>query len=276
LSALIARGRSPLVVTYHADIFRQRALLFAYKPLVLKCLREADAVIVASERMRQKSPLIRQARIDPHVISYGIDPDRWSKDRVDQAKIAELHRRFGEQFILSVGRLVPYKGLNWLVDAAQQLNAPVVIVGEGISRPALEAQIAALGLQGRVHLVGGVDDDWLAAYFAAASVFVLPSWNRAEAFGIVVLEAQAAGLPVVVTDVGTGTVEAFEPGETGIVIPPRNVPALVRAVNGLLADPATASRMGEAGRLRVGARNSLDSLARSLRPLYESVSRPRV
>lgn len=269
LSTLLARGVSPVVATYHADIFRQRSLLFAYRPLILRMLRAADAVIVASERLRDGSPLVRAARVEPHVIPYGIDTDRWRHVQAAPERVATLRRRFGEKFVLGVGRLVPYKGFNYLIEAAKLLDAPVVIVGDGMSRAALEAQAAALGVEDRVHLVGRVDDAWLRDYFAAATVFALPSWNRAEAFGLVLLEAQAAGLPVVATEIGTGTTEAFEPGETGFSVPPCDPEALADALNQLLRDDELAQMMGAAGEHRVLERNSYETLAQAMRPIYE-------
>jgi glycosyltransferase involved in cell wall biosynthesis len=270
LSALLARGRSPLVVTYHADIFRQRWLLFAYKPLVVQTLRRADAVIVASDRMRESSPLVNAAGVDPIVVPYGIDVDQWQPERAQSPHVNAIRRQFGERFVLAVGRLVPYKGFNYLVDAAAAVELPIVIVGDGVSREALEEYAAERGVADTVHFVGGVSDEWLSAYFAAATMFVLPSWNRAEAFGLVLLEAQAAGLPVIATEVGTGTSEAFEPGTTGLLVPPADPEALANAINKLAGDAALCAEMGAAGRRRVEQRNSLAALGAALRPVYDS------
>jgi rhamnosyl/mannosyltransferase len=104
-----------------------------------------------------------------------------------------------------------------------------------------------------------------------ASALVLPSWNRAEAFGIVLLEAQAAGTPVVATDVGTGTTEAFVEGETGLAIPPNDVGALVEAIERLVGDVELRVRMGDAGRAHVGRQHSLRHLAENLGPIYEQL-----
>jgi glycosyltransferase involved in cell wall biosynthesis len=272
LSALLAGRSVPLVVSYHADIYRQRALLFLYRPLVTAVLRRADVVITGSHALKQRSPLIRQAGVDPHVVEYGIDHAAFSEDRVDRSQIAELRGRYGEEHVVAVGRLVPYKGFDRLVAAASALPCRVVIVGEGISRPALESQIASLGLQDRVHLVGVVGDERLAAHLAAASVFVLPSWNRAEAFGIALLEAQAAGTPVVATDVGTGTEEALVPGETGLMVPPSDTRALVEAITSLLGDPNRRAEMVAAGQRFVRDRHSLESMSAGLRPIYQALA----
>lgn len=272
LSALFARRGAPLVASYHADIYRQRSLLFVYRPLVKALLRAADVVLTGSHALKQGSPLLQEAGVAARVVGYGIDVNRFAAERVDQALVAELRARYGEHHVLSVGRLVPYKGFDRLVAAASALPCSVVIIGDGISHTALQSQIASLGLEERVHLVGRVDDDRLAAHLAAASVFVLPSWNRAEAFGIALLEAQAAGTPVVATDVGTGTGEAFVPGETGIMVPPSDTRALVEAVVSMLDARERRKEMGEAGRRFVQQEYSLEALAGRLRPIYESLA----
>lgn len=274
LSALFARRGARLVASYHADIYRQRWLLFLYRPLVLRVLRAADVVVTASRAVHDRSPLIRQAGVAAEVVKYGIDVARWAPEAVDARLVQELRDRYGERHVLAVGRLVPYKGFDRLVTAAAALDAPVVIVGEGVSRAALESQIRSLGLESRVHLAGAVDDARLVAHMAAATAVVLPSWNRAEAFGIVLLEAQAAGTPVVATDVGTGTTEAFVDGKTGFLVPPNDVEALVTALNRLVDDPSLAAEMGEAGRRHVAEHHSLTTLAATLRPIYERLSAP--
>jgi rhamnosyl/mannosyltransferase len=122
-----------------------------------------------------------------------------------------------------------------------------------------------------VHLVGEVSDAGLASHLAAASLFVLPSTNRAEAFGISLLEAQAAELPVIATDVGTGTTEAILPDQSGRLIPPNDTQALVAAISEVLTDSDRREAMGKAGRQHVELHNSLDALSQRLGPVYEGL-----
>jgi len=121
-----------------------------------------------------------------------------------------------------------------------------------------------------VHLTGRVTEGELIALLAASDCFVLPSTSRAERShrrrG-----AQAMGLPAVVTDTGSGTVEALEDGVTGTIVPPRDPAALHEAVGVLLGDDARRRAMAEAARERAVARHSLPDRAREMSALYRRV-----
>jgi glycosyltransferase involved in cell wall biosynthesis len=270
-SDFASRIRSPLVVSYHADIYRQRALLFLYRHLVIRALRRADVVLTGSARLRDRSQLLREAGVSARIVPYGIDVDRWAPEHADPAAVRELHGRYGHPHIVAVGRLVPYKGFDQLILAARHMHNAVVIIGEGRAREGLERQIRSYGIGDRVHLVGEVSDRHLAEHLAAASLFVLPSTNHAEAFGISLLEGQAAELPVIATDVGTGTVEAFLPGRSGLLVPPNDADALRTAISMLIEQPNLRRLMGKRGRRFVEGRNSLETLADTLRPIYEEL-----
>jgi rhamnosyl/mannosyltransferase len=111
----------------------------------------------------------------------------------------------------------------------------------------------AFGVAGRVHFAGRVSDADLPAYYAAADVFVSASQLRAEAFGIVLLEAMAAGRPIVSTELGTGTSVVNQHGRTGFVVPPSDPHALARAVKVLLANPELRYEFGANAQRRVQA-----------------------
>ena len=271
-SLLMLPSSSPVVVTYHADIYRQRHLLPLYRPLIRRCLRRAQVVVTSSARLREGSPLLRDARAITRVVPFAIDVDWWRPEAADGRVVDDLLAAHEGPFVLAVGRLVAYKGFDRLVEAATELPWNVAIVGEGPLRADLERQIRDLGLQDRVHLAGRVDDERLRAYFTAAGLFVLPSLNRAEAFGVVLLEAQAAGLPVVVTDTGAGSPEAFEPGGSGTLIPPGDREALTAAILDLIGDSARRARFAAAGQARVRERNSLEALAGGLEPIYRELA----
>jgi len=128
-----------------------------------------------------------------------------------------------------------------------------------------------LGVDDRVVFVGAVRDAELPAYYAACDVFVLPSSERSEAFGLVQLEAMAAGKPVVSTELGTGTSFVNVDGETGFVVPARDARALAAAITRLIDEPALRARMGAAGRARVRQEFSLDKMVDRVMALYDNL-----
>jgi glycosyltransferase involved in cell wall biosynthesis len=264
LSALLDHRR-PLICSYHADIVRQARVAPLYRPLVQMCLSRASAVVVGSGRLAETSPFLGEYGQRATVVPYFVDTDRCSPSRVADDDRARLRAHYGSPIVLAVARLVYYKGLHLLIDAARSLDASVVIVGDGPLHGQLRAQARDVA---NVHLVGAVNESELLCHFAVADCFVLPSTSRAESFGIAVVEAQAMEVPAIVTDVGTGTVEAISPRETGLAIPPNDVNVLVAAIGELLGDPTRRKLMGRRGRERAVAQNSVRHGAEKIREIY--------
>jgi len=154
-----------------------------------------------------------------------------------------------------------------------RIPARLVIVGDGPMGPALREQAARLGLAERVHFAGSVSETELHDHLAGAGIGLLPSSTPTEAFGLAMVESMAAGLPVVSTELGTGTSFVNQHGETGIVVPPRDPAALADGILGLLADPAARQRMGDAGRARVRELFTTFAMMRGMDALYEEAVR---
>jgi glycosyltransferase involved in cell wall biosynthesis len=173
--------------------------------------------------------------------------------------------------VVTLARLDPQKGLEHLIDAAALVpGATFVVAGEGSQRGALERRIAERGVGDRLRLLGSRRD--VADLLAAADVFVLPSLF--EGLPLSVLEAMAAGTPVVATAIG-GTDEAVVHGETGLLVPPADPPALAAAVQRLLSDADLARRLTSAARERVERSFSPAAMARRVEQVYERVLRGR-
>ena len=169
--------------------------------------------------------------------------------------------------VLTVARLDPQKNLSDLIRAAAQVpEARFLVAGEGPMRSALESEIRAHALDGRVELLGFRSD--VAELLRACDLFVLPSLF--EGLPLSVLEAMAAGKPVIASRVG-GTDEAVVHGETGILVPPSDPAALARAIRELLADPATAQAYGARGRARVAREFSVDAMVERVSALYDEL-----
>jgi rhamnosyl/mannosyltransferase len=261
-------------------------------------LRRASRILPTSPNYLVSSPFLRRHAARCAVVSLGIDAERFAQ--ADSRKVEAMRaryladrtkRRAGEgeirrpeigpsplqpltpllPSILFVGRLRYYKGLHILLDAMPGVRGRLLIGGGGPERERLERQAAQLGITSRVHFLGDIPDDDLPALFQSADVFVMPAHLRAEALGLAQIEALASGLPCVSTELGTGTSFANRHGETGLVVPPGDAPALAAALNALLADPERRQRFGAAGRRRVAALFTRAHMVDSVEAIYRDV-----
>src|SRR6185295_12987282 len=182
-----------LVIWHHSDLLRPWWALPTYSRFVQQMLYgRADCVIVSSPPLAE-SALVQCAR-RVAVIPFGIDLERYRRtDPERRARIEAIRAAAPGPRLLFVGRLVYYKGLHVLLAAAHKWPGSVMIVGEGPLEAELRAQAATLGLADRVQFVGRVSHDDLPAYYQACGALVLPSIARTEAFGVVQVEAMAAG-----------------------------------------------------------------------------------
>ena len=174
-------------------------------------------------------------------------------------------------YILAIGRLVQQKGFDVLIEAfaaAVSLTHDLIIAGDGPERADLEVLSRKLNLGGRIRFHGRADRPATAALFKGCSFLVLPS--RQEPMGIVNLEAMAAGRAVVASRTG-GVKEIVVDGETGLLVPPGDAPALTKALGRMAGDESMRARMGAAG--YAGARKfTWESVANSYRRIYEAVA----
>jgi len=261
------------VVTYQGDIVRQAALMPIYGMLVGAILDHARAIMPTSPQYLERSEFLRSRRDKCTVIPLGIELDRFTASSVADAAAARLRAKYGTRLILFVGRFRYYKGLDVLMRAMPSVRGRLVLVGGGPEEPRLRAMQAELGLADKIVFAGSVGDDALLAHYRAADVFVLPSTYPSEAFGLVMVEAQACGRAVVCTELGTGTSFVIAHGETGLVVPAGDPVALAAALNRLLDDEPLRAKMGEAGRRRAVALFSVERMVSSVLGVYESVLR---
>ena len=252
LAQLILGRAKPTVISYHSDIVRQRRTGKLYAPLLRKVLQRAALVAVSSPVYIASSPFLRDVQEKCRVIHFGIETERFEETGQVRDDAQRLRSQHGDlPLLLFIGRLRHYKGVDVLIRAMRRIEAHLLIIGTGPMQEAWQDLAREENLADKVFFLGdGSERESLAARYAA-ELFVLPSTNRAEALGIVQLEAMACGLPVVCTELGTGTSYVNRDGETGLVVPPNDLRALAAAINKLLGDPAMRARMGAAGRKRV-------------------------
>ncbi|HEX2093823.1 MAG TPA: glycosyltransferase [Longimicrobiaceae bacterium] len=265
--AYLASGhRGRLVVSYHSDVVRQRVLDAAFRPIVQLLLDRCDAVVAATPNYIESSPMLSRYRHLCQVIPYGIPIQEF---RRRDEEVARIRERFGPRIVLGVGRLVYYKGFEYLVEAMRDVRGHLVIVGDGPLRRPLEERVRALGLEDRVTLLGQVDDT--VPFYQAADVFVLASVARSEAFGIVQLEAMACGTPVVNTALDSGVPYVSRGGESGLTVPPAQPAAMAEAINRLLDDSGLRERYGRVARARAELEFSQEVMVSRFVDLYESL-----
>jgi glycosyltransferase involved in cell wall biosynthesis len=260
--------RLPMVCTYHSDIVRQRLVGAMLGPMHQRFLRSCAAIIVSSPDYLQSSAALQPHRDRCHVIPFGVD---FPSGRDDSPEVTALRARYGPRMVLAIGRLVYYKGFEFLVRALAKVpNAKLVIIGEGPLRGPLETMIRELGLRDRIFLIGRVAAT--EPYYRACELFVLPSIARSEAFGIVQIEAMACGKPVINTQLASGVPYVSLNKVTGITVPPAHADALAAAIQTLLDDDALRHQLGEAARERATEEFSLQRMAARTRQIYTSIA----
>jgi glycosyltransferase involved in cell wall biosynthesis len=213
-----------------------------------------------------------------HYIPFGIDLEKFAPQNEYKNKIREEFNIPPDCFLVgAVGRIHPWKGHRYLVEAAEIItrNEPRIrflIVGDAAFEGHRSFQIELtrlvnkLNLQDKIIFTGSRKD--IPAIMNALDLFVLPSLK--EPFGLVFLEAQACGKPVIATRVG-GIPEAIKDGETGILVKAGDGEALAAAIIHLMSEPATRQRMGVEGRKRVEENFSVQSMVRNTEKLYEMI-----
>jgi glycosyltransferase involved in cell wall biosynthesis len=262
--------RGPLIVTHHSDILGRRHLYRVAAPFVRTMMRRADAIIATSQRYLESSEELRPYKEKCHVIPLGIGQQAFEA-APSLEEVQRIREAFGPRLVLAVGRLVEYKGFAYLIHAMEHLNATLAIIGTGPQASFLSRLVSQLNLQHKVHILGHVPE--LAPYLAAAQVLAMPSITRAEAFGMVQLEAMAAALPVVNTDIQSAVPEVSLHGETGFTVPPADPVALAGAIQSLLENDELRIRMGTAARKRAMRYFGADTINKKVVELYEDVLR---
>lgn len=196
-----------------------------------------------------------------HIVHCGIDPDRYDAPPSHSGKE-----------VLFVGRLAGVKGVPLLLRAVADLTEKhpdlrLTLIGDGPDRAALEALCKQLGLQDRVTFLGYQSQDAVAKALSQADVFALPSF--AEGVPVVLMEAMAAQVPVVTTRIA-GVPELVTDGESGMLVPPGDAPALTQALDSLISDSDMRRAMGAAGRAKVAQDFNMQAEAAWLSNLFQS------
>ncbi len=254
---------APLVVTQHADYPS-----FKYKLPSKYALWRAEAIVVPSRAHIALCTELRGFEEKVQVIPFGIDERRW--------EIVPPPPPGNPPRALFIGHLQAFKGVDFLLRALELVpDLRLDIVGSGPQENRLRTLARALAVEDRVKWYGEYPDEDLPRRMADADFLVLPSVSVEEMFGMVLLEAMAAGRPIITTDVPSGVREVNAPGVTGLEVPMRDVTALADAMRTLAEDSDLRDRLGGAGRARVRQRFSLAAMTDAHLKLYQEVRGPK-
>ncbi|RLF87574.1 glycosyltransferase family 1 protein [Thermococci archaeon] len=268
-------GKATLLTTHSISFYHESSLWKALGltfPLFSHYLSFPHKIIAVSNSA--KAFIEHFTDVPVEIIPNGVDDELFKPLSEDEK--ADVKEKLGLEgrVVLYVSRMSPRKGPHVLLNAFQRIveeidDVTLVMVGTGEMLPFLKAQAKFLGIERRVRFLGYVPGEILPKLYASADVFVLPSITS-EAFGIVILEAMASGVPVVATTVG-GIPEVVRESESGILVPPGDEVALKRAIIKILSDKNLANKLGKAGRKAVEKEYSWKVVVEKIEKVYEEV-----
>lgn len=226
------------IIHWHSDIVKQKISYKFYNPIQQKVLSKADKIIATSSQYLNTSEQLKNHKKKAVIIPLGLNPKRLIVSEKEDEEFLKIKDKINnKKVILSIGRLVEYKGFEYLVEAGRYLEDDkiILIIGGGPLFDYLNEKIKNLNLENRVFLLGRVKN--ISIFMKNCDLFCLPSITRNEAFGLVLVEALYFGKPLVTTNVeGSGMNYVNKDGITGLVVPPRDPKALAEAINKILSD----------------------------------------
>ena len=260
-------SQKKVILHWHSDIIRQKFLLKFYAPFQKIALYRTDCIITTSPNYLQYSPTLQEFAKKVVAIPIGVDSLLKSPESAESAE-----SRRDKKTIFALGRLVKYKGFEYLVESMRYLpDFTLYIAGDGKELANLKAQIKSLHLENRIFLLGKVDRNNATkiAHFNEDSVFVLPSVSRNESFGVVQIEAMSCKMPVVSTNIkGSGVPWVNKDGESGVIVPLCDARAIAEAVLRIMSDYG---RFAEGAKARYETHFTLDKMVDEIIALYDKM-----
>lgn len=276
LACLLSGYKGKVVLWWHSDVVRQKKLLFFYKPIMLRMLKRADAIIVATQGHIDGSAYLKPFREKCHIIPFGVEKrieeaaDHYmacQKEIENEEQKEEMPIRF-----LFVGRFSYYKGCEVLLEAFVNVdNAELIMAGSGGMEKELKKKAKTLGISNKVFFTGNLSEEELCRQYTECDVLVLPSIARSEAFGIVQIEAMAFGKPVINTNLPSGVPYVSRNQETGLTVEPGNVEQLTRAMQWMTTHEEERLKMGKKARERMKAEYSMEAMISRTLELYRAL-----
>ncbi len=262
IGCLMSGFKGKVILSWHSDIVKQKKLMLLYKPFMNRLLKRADKIVVATQGHIDGSDYLKPYVEKCVIIPYGIDLSKYKSTEKNILKCTYKNSKK----ILFMGRLVYYKGVEVLIKAFETVrNCELFIVGSGKLEEELKKNESD-----RVHFLGVLSDKDIQSALNDCDIFVLPSCEKSEAFGIVQMEAMAYGKPVINTNLPTGVPFVSLNGQTGITVPVGDSNSLAKAIQTLADNDELRKKYGENGLKRVKNVFSIEKMLESLYNLYEN------
>jgi glycosyltransferase involved in cell wall biosynthesis len=277
--ALPSARRIPWVVHWHADVitaaqgWKMKLFYKFYQPFERAVLKRAKTVVCTSEPYRDSSLPLKDWQSKCQVVPLGVDVERFKHEPPEEGSASNEGPASPTPLlqVLAVGRLTYYKGFSYLIEAAAQTpGIHIDLIGHGDEAGQLKKLTTSLKLEKRVTFHGILSDAELAQRMVGCDCLCLPSIERTEAFGMVLLEAMYFGKPTIISDVeGSGMGWVVDDGLTGIKVKPADADSLASALSSLAIDPESAVEMGQAGRKKFDEKFEISHAIEELVTIYE-------
>lgn len=277
IAALTCGANTPVVMSWHSDIVRQKLLMKLYSGVQGRSIDRADQIIVFTPKHLESSLQLKRPGVEKKVrlIPMGIDFSRIDSTPPDRELLHTIDTwSSARKVVLTVGRHIYYKGYEYLLEAFSKLRSdPVLImVGKGPLTDDLKAQAEQLGISKRVLFLGETSNSALVTLLHRCDIFTLPSVEPSEAFGIATAEAMACSKPAVVCFLDNGVNYLTKDGITGIATTPRDTGELAAAIDSLALDDALRKRMGAEAYKWVRSEFSLDRMRDETLSVYRGLT----
>lgn len=250
LALWLSGYKGKVVLHWHSDIVAQKMALKLYMPIQNWLIKRADKIIGTTPVYLKESPHLKHAQDKTRCAPIGIVP----VTEAGGENITNLRDTYpGKKIVFSLGRLVPYKGYEYLVQAAEHVKDDVVILigGTGPLKNKLTQMIAEKGLQDKVKLLGRISDEELPTYYHGCDIYCMSSVFKTEAFGIVQIEAMSCGKPLIATNIPeSGVSWVNQHGTSGLNVEPKDPKALANAINHILSDDKLYAELSEGSKKR--------------------------
>ncbi|HAY3562887.1 TPA: glycosyltransferase [Elizabethkingia meningoseptica] len=270
LALLLSGFKGKVVLHWHSDILKQKTLLKLYTPLQNWLLKRADVIVGTTPVYVRESSFLQHVQHKIDYIPIGIEYVEADTEKVEIIK----NKYKDKHFIFSLGRLVEYKGYEYLIRAAQHLddNYCIVIGGRGPLMESLTSLINELGVQNKVSLLGFVADEDIFSYFEACDLFCLSSIWKTEAFAIVQIEAMSYGKPIISAHIpGSGVSWVNKNEVSGLVVESENDLALADAIKEISTNAVLKQRLSEGSKKRYEENFTRKKMAEKCLSLYSEI-----